>query len=62
MGVRIFALLCAFLWSVPSVMAAAEGIGWIPSWDQAFAQAKATNKPIMLVSGAPQCGGVPGVW
>lgn len=54
-------LVAAWLCSVNAI-AYAEGIGWIPSWNQALAEARQTNKPIMLMSGAPACGGVPGVW
>ncbi|MBS1992219.1 MAG: hypothetical protein JSS83_16970 [Cyanobacteria bacterium SZAS LIN-3] len=37
-------------------------IGWIPTWDQAIAEARQTRKPILLIAAAPSCGGVPGVW
>lgn len=37
-------------------------IGWIPTWDQAIAEARQTGKPILLIAAAPSCGGVPGVW
>lgn len=39
-----------------------QGIAWIPTWKQALAEARQTGKPILLMAGAPSCGGVPGVW
>jgi uncharacterized protein YyaL (SSP411 family) len=54
--VLIAQMLCA------SAYAAQDGIGWIPTWKQALAEARETNKPILLMSGAPACAGVPGIW
>ncbi|GEM_PF-1060654 len=45
-----------------AAVAANDGIGWIPTWQQAIAEARQTNKPIMLMAGAPACAGVPGTW
>jgi len=45
-----------------NALASEPAIGWIPTWDQALAEAKLTNKPILLIAAAPSCGGVPGVW
>ncbi len=45
-----------------AVWAADKEIGWIPTWQQALAEARQTYKPILLMAGAPSCGGVPGVW
>ncbi len=63
-NMKIFALLAllALSFMPSSALAASEGIGWIASWDQGVAEARATNKPILLMSGQPSCGGVPGVW
>ncbi len=47
---------------MPSAIAADQGIGWIPTWQQALVEARQTNKPIMLMAGAPACAGVPGTW
>jgi uncharacterized protein YyaL (SSP411 family) len=55
-------LLAATCTLAPAAYAASDGIGWIPTWNQALAEARQTNKPILLMSGAPECGGVPGVW
>ncbi len=55
-----FLMLCFF---APYAFGAdSEGIGWIPTWNQALFEAKQTNRPILLMAGAPACGGVPGVW
>lgn len=62
MKLPILLMLFAALFLLPPAQAANEGIGWIPTWDQGVAEARLTNKPILLMSGAPSCGGVPGVW
>ena len=65
---RIFLFLAFLLVSLGQAitdeptLAAEPAIGWIPTWDQAIAEAKQTNKPILLIAAAPSCGGVPGVW
>ena len=38
------------------------GIAWFGKWDDALAEAQRTGKPILLMSAAPQCTGVPGMW
>ena len=40
----------------------AAGIAWFGTWDAALAEAKRTRRPILFMSAAPQCHGVPGVW
>ena len=37
-------------------------IAWHGTWQGGLAEAQRTGKPIMLVSGVPQCHSVPGVW
>jgi len=44
------------------VAAKAEKIAWHGTWNGGLAEAQRTGKPIMLVSAAPQCHSVPGVW
>ena len=39
-----------------------EGIAWIGTWKNASAEALRTGKPILLLSAAPQCRGIPGIW
>ncbi len=38
------------------------GIAWFGMLKDGLAEAKETGKPILLVSAAPQCTGVPGIW
>ncbi len=38
------------------------GIAWFGSWQAGLAEAKRTDRPILLMSAAPQCHGVPGMW
>ncbi|MBZ0184777.1 MAG: thioredoxin family protein [Candidatus Obscuribacterales bacterium] len=58
-----FALLFLVALMMPvSSLAASVGIGWIPTWDQGLAEARRTHKPILVVSAAPQCHGVSGIW
>ena len=37
-------------------------IVWYGTLELGRAAAKKTGRPILLVAGAPHCGGVPGVW
>jgi len=39
-----------------------EAIAWYTDLDAGLAEAKRTNKPILLMSAAPSCSGVSGVW
>jgi hypothetical protein len=57
----ILALLINITWPCLA-MAAPEGIGWIPTLEQALAEASKTHKPILMVAGCAQFGHVPGVW
>ncbi len=38
------------------------GVAWFGTWEGALAEASRTGKPILLLSAAPQCRGVPGIW
>lgn len=38
------------------------GIQWFNTLDSARAEAARTGRPILLVSAAPHCGGIPGIW
>lgn len=40
----------------------ASGIAWFGTWEGALSEAKRTNRPILLMSAAPSCRQVPGVW
>ena len=37
-------------------------IAWFGSWEAGLAEAERTGRPILLMSAAPQCHGVPGMW
>ena len=37
-------------------------IAWHGNLEKGLALAKQTNRPVFLVSGAPACLGVPGIW
>lgn len=39
-----------------------EGIAWFGTWEGGLAEAERTGRPILLMSAAPQCHGVPGMW
>ena len=38
------------------------GIAWFGTWAGGLAEAERTGRPILLMSAAPQCHGVPGMW
>ena len=37
-------------------------IAWFGTWDTALREATRSQRPILLVSAAPFCHGVPGIW
>lgn len=42
--------------------AEAEKIAWYGTWTEALAEARRTGRPILLISAAPHCHNVSGVW
>jgi hypothetical protein len=48
--------------SSPKEAAAGGGIQWFTRLKDGLAEAKRTGRPILFLSAAPSCGGVPGVW
>ncbi len=38
------------------------GVQWFATWESARAEAARTGRPILLVSAAPHCAGVSGIW
>ena len=48
--------------SVPASRKVVTGIAWYGVLKDGFAEAKRTGKPILLITAAAQCGGVPGMW
>lgn len=66
-------LMCAALTAASLSPAAADdkpetkasprgGIQWFATWVQAEAEAKRTQRPILLVSAAPHCKNISGEW
>lgn len=45
-----------------SQQASAGGIQWFTRLKDGLAEARRTGRPILFLSAAPSCGGVPGVW
>ncbi len=41
---------------------AKKQVDWLCDWPQALAEARRTERPILLTFGAPRCEGVPGMW
>jgi hypothetical protein len=39
-----------------------KSIAWHGTWKGGLAEAQRTGRPILLISGVPQCHNVPGVW
>jgi hypothetical protein len=47
---------------VPASKKVVPGIVWYGVLKDGLAEAKRTGKPILLITAAAQCGGVPGMW
>ncbi len=45
-----------------SGVAIPSGIAWYGVLKDGLAEAKESNRPILLLSAAPQCAGIPGMW
>lgn len=56
-GILLVCLAALSQWS-----SAADKIAWFGTWKGGLAEAERTGKPILLISAAPQCHNVPGVW
>ena len=39
-----------------------QAIQWFATWESGLKEARRSGRPILLVSAAPHCAGVPGVW
>ena len=48
--------------SLPNSRKVVTGIAWYGVLKDGLAEAKRTGKPILLITAAAQCGGVPGMW
>lgn len=56
----LIALTLLLTTTLPAV--AGEGIAWFGTWKAGLEAARRSGRPILLVAGAPQCHGVPGIW
>ena len=57
-----FGILLGCLTVLSQWSPAAGQIAWFGTWKGGLAEAERTGKPILLISAAPQCHNVPGVW
>lgn len=48
--------------SVPTSRRVVSGIAWYGVLEDGLAEAKRTGKPILFITAAAQCNGVPGIW
>ena len=48
--------------SVPNSKKVVSGITWYGMLQDGLDEAKRTGKPILFITAAAQCGGVPGMW
>ena len=48
--------------SMPDSEQVVAGIAWYGVLKDGLAEAERTGKPILLITAAAQCGGVPGMW
>lgn len=56
------ALLALLLLPVTAVAETTPKIAWWPTLEQARAEASRTGKPIFLLSAAPHCRNISGMW
>lgn len=47
---------------LPGGACAEGGIQWYGTWRAGYAEAVRTGRPILLISAAPHCHEVPGIW
>ena len=55
----LMALPASQLWAAGGAPA---GIAWYGTWETGLREAKRLQRPILLVSAAPQCNHVSGMW
>ncbi|MEK6235692.1 MAG: hypothetical protein N2C14_13365 [Planctomycetales bacterium] len=48
--------------SAPRSKKVVSGVAWHGVLQDGLDEAKRTGKPILFITAAPQCGGVPGMW
>ena len=52
----------AFGGSAPGSKEVVSGIAWFGVLKDGLKEAKRTGKPVMFLTAAPQCDGIPGMW
>ena len=60
LGIGFMKVLPAF--QPPEVEDGDAKIAWYSTLDAGLEEAKRSNRPILFISGAPQCLGVSGIW
>jgi hypothetical protein len=61
----LMAMPCCSSWAAEKTKNktdAKSGIAWYGTWESGLAAAKRTGRPILLMSAAPHCHQVPGMW
>ena len=53
---------CLFCVASANAQAPSAGIAWYGVWEDALQEARRTNRPILLISAAPHCHNVSGIW
>lgn len=61
-SVLLTALLCGQRSAPTPRVETSGGIAWFGTWTQGLAEARRTNRPILLISAAPHCSQIPGMW
>lgn len=62
---KVFAAAFALVLVASTLTAAADAtprIAWYGTLNSGLAEAKRSGRPILFISGAPQCLGVSGIW
>ncbi len=57
-----FAAIAAGQTGTAAQNSSTAGIQWFATIASGFAEAKRTGRPILLISAAPHCAGVSGIW
>ncbi len=60
--IGVFLLLFCSAAEVSAQRELRRSIAWYGTWESGLAAAKESGRPILLVSAAPHCHQVPGVW
>ena len=61
-GLSMLVTACISSQSVDAQRELGRSIAWYSTWDSGLAAAQQSGRPILLVSAAPHCHQVPGMW